>query len=259
MTFHADCTTTPSNDRVTSYNYSTGGTGRLLDSEEITTLQKWLEGTLPEAPGQHGIVTTSSYYGWAAESANVNAILGKYGIRYAASDQAGHIISVLNGEWDSTHDGGADIGSIYNSDRNVFNNSVEPLFHQEISSGYSKKVIGLQVRSGVPIVSTSGYSPGNAPGSHMPASCFMTAKKTCPLLKSTPCTGSLPCENESLLPACLGAVIDGGVAGSGRIVAWADEWITYDTVWLSRNSNCPDRWQPGIFWENVARWLSKCN
>ena len=244
--FRADCTTTPANDRLTSYNFSTG---RTLEGDEIAALQTWIE-------AGHGIVTTSSYYGFAAETANVNAILSKYDIKYATVDQAGHIAAVLGGQWDGTHSGGCDVGQLYNTWANDFKNTVEPLRHQD--SGYpQKQVNGLQVRSGVPIVS-QWYNPGSAFGAFMPANCILNAKQSCSLLTSTPCTGALPCVADSTLPACLGAIVDGGMAGSGRVVAWADEWITYNAVWGSLGT-CANRWQPGIFWENAVRWIAKCN
>jgi len=39
--------------------------------------------------------------------------------------------------------------------------------------------------------------------------------------------------------------------GTGRIVVWGDEWITYDTEWL----NHPD-YQVERFWLNVIKWLT---
>jgi hypothetical protein len=39
-------------------------------------------------------------------------------------------------------------------------------------------------------------------------------------------------------------------ASSGRIVVWADEWITYDAVWGDSSQ------QANKFWENTVAWLS---
>ena len=90
----------------------------------------------------------------------------------------------------------------------------------------------------------------------MPTSCVVKSKQECPLPDNlSSCPASLPCHWVSGLWACMGAVIDGGVAVNGRIVIWADEWLTYDHVWGSLNA-CSHYWQADTFWENVVRWNS---
>ena len=42
------------------------------------------------------------------------------------------------------------------------------------------------------------------------------------------------------------------------MVAWADEWLTYDTVWNTKNNCGQASYQPDYYWENVVRWLGHC-
>lgn len=42
--------------------------------------------------------------------------------------------------------------------------------------------------------------------------------------------------------------------GEGRVFAWADEWITYDSEWVGR-----DDYQLETFWINVIQWLMPVN
>jgi hypothetical protein len=39
--------------------------------------------------------------------------------------------------------------------------------------------------------------------------------------------------------------------GTGRIVMWGDEWITYDTIWVNLT-----QYQLERFWLNIFKWLS---
>jgi hypothetical protein len=42
--------------------------------------------------------------------------------------------------------------------------------------------------------------------------------------------------------------------GSGRILMWADEWITYDSEWTAN-----PQYQVELFWLNIIKWLSPDN
>jgi hypothetical protein len=260
----------PTSDCYTSYNYSSG---RRFDSDEVQYLQQWIE-------SGHGIVTTASYFYNAPELANANSIISKYGIKYAALDNAGHMAAELGGLWgyynfttnpwtqvwslDSNSwefAGGEDMGQSYNNWGNDFLNNQEPLFHQE-PSGYSKKVLNLQVRGGTPLVpSWLGPGNGNWTGVATPG-CIVNVKQDCPLPNPNQwyfCNNPLKCMStaQSRLPMCAAAKVDGGAAGSGRVLAWSDEWLTYDAVWGAIPA-CSHRWQADYFWENVVRWLAKC-
>jgi hypothetical protein len=43
----------------------------------------------------------------------------------------------------------------------------------------------------------------------------------------------------------------------GRINVWADEWITYDTVW-NKVAAGGYAYQPERYWENVVNWIGRC-
>jgi len=250
---------------IYSYNY---GTARVLTAPEIDAIEAWVR-------LGNGIATTSSYFYTAPEAQNVNAILSRFGLKYATTDPAGHIVSVLNGQWGTysgiAYNGGADVGQPYNFISNDFYNTQEPLVHTEPTTGYSATVKLLQVRSAVPLVNT-----GVAPGSNNwittasePATCLVRGKMDCPLPTASvaACLNNytaLPCAaNNTNLPACLGAKVENIGAGNGRVMAWGDEWLTYDTVWNNLNSCVSDPtkrrvYEPDIYWENVVRWLGQC-
>jgi hypothetical protein len=46
-------------------------------------------------------------------------------------------------------------------------------------------------------------------------------------------------------------VLQAHTVGSGRVLMWADEWITYDTEWTSN-----PQYQVELFWLNIIKWLS---
>jgi Tfp pilus assembly protein PilX len=55
-------------------------------------------------------------------------------------------------------------------------------------------------------------------------------------------------------PLGVGAIVSPHTPTAGRILAWGDEWITYDEVWSDNTE------QAGVFWENVLQWLAApCN
>jgi hypothetical protein len=47
-----------------------------------------------------------------------------------------------------------------------------------------------------------------------------------------------------------------GKYGSGRVVVWGDEWVTYDTVWT--NEDRGKTYTADVYWDNVIKWLGKC-
>lgn len=65
-------------------------------------------------------------------------------------------------------------------------------------------------------------------------------------------------------PAPLGTVLARGAnqrlaltvneVGSGRVVVWGDEWITYDSEWADVENQ-----QVELFWVNILKWLSPPN
>jgi len=219
--------------------------------------------------------------------ANVNAILSRFGIKYATTDPAGHIPTVLNGQFGSftyssgaftqvfsggtAYYGGADSGQAYNFTANDFYNTLEPLVHTEPTTGYSATVHLLQIRSGVPLVKST-LAPGVnnwRTTANEAATCLVRAKMDCPLPTAAvaACLNNytaLPCAaNGTTLPACMGAKVESIGAGNGRVMAWSDEWLTYDTVWNNLNSCVSDPakrrvYEPDIYWENAVRWLGKC-
>ena len=103
------------------------------------------------------------------------------------------------------------------------------------------------------------------------SACTKTASTSCcrrPTVRSiafaSMSRSALPCAaNNTSLPACLGAKVENIGAGNGRVMAWGDEWLTYDTVWNSLNTCVSDPskkrvYEPDIYWENVVRWLGQC-
>jgi hypothetical protein len=42
-----------------------------------------------------------------------------------------------------------------------------------------------------------------------------------------------------------------GQGGSGHIVVWGDEWITYDSEWVDVQDQ-----QVELFWLNILKWLT---
>jgi hypothetical protein len=97
----------------------------------------------------------------------------------------------------------------------------------------SKPVTKLQIVSGVPI-DTSGAGPTV-------------------YAKATDTNGST---------YNIGYYYETPVAGpsgrKGRVNVWADEWITYDTVWNKLANDSTYKYQPDRYWENVVNWLGQC-
>ena len=78
----------------------------------------------------------------------------------------------------------------------------------------------------------SGFNPGS----------------TCPSYSGlAECTSAAPVTTEvPPLPVILGAYAQSGKA---RVVAWSDEWLTYDAVWETKQ-NCGQvvSHQPDVYW-----------
>jgi hypothetical protein len=53
-------------------------------------------------------------------------------------------------------------------------------------------------------------------------------------------------------PLGVATIVSPHTSSSGRIIAWGDEWITYDDVWSDPSE------QAGVFWEDALKWLGKC-
>jgi hypothetical protein len=53
-----------------------------------------------------------------------------------------------------------------------------------------------------------------------------------------------------------------GTMGSGRVNVWGDEWVTYDTVWgdpTTGKSIDGHTYDADQYWNNVIKWLGRCN
>lgn len=49
-------------------------------------------------------------------------------------------------------------------------------------------------------------------------------------------------------------VLLANTVGTGRLLMWADEWITYDSEWTAN-----PQYQVELFWLNIIKWLSPAN
>lgn len=234
------CTAPP----LTSYN---AGSQRVLADSEVSYIESWVK-----AGG--GIATTSSYYYYAAEVANVNKILAKFNLAYGTTDPAGHIESILSG----TNGGGVDVGKVTSS-LNMFVASSPPF-------GFKTPVTLLQQRSGVPLYTASAPPPFPQyplAGTGFPV-VSATADDSCPIGNAqyaANCSYVNPsCTATNYNPMKkIGYYVDSIGSGGGRVVAWSDEWLTYDTVWNAQTNCGSARYQPDAYWDNVVRWLGHCN
>jgi hypothetical protein len=234
------CTVPP----LTSYN---AGSQRVLSDNEVNYIANWVK-----AGG--GIAATSSYFYQAPEVANVNKILAQFNLAYGTTDPAGHTELILSG----TNGGGVDVGQVTAS-VNMFVSSAPPF-------GFKTPVTLLQHRAGVPLYTTWDSPPYPLyplAGTGSPV-VSATADESCPIGNAqyaANCTYANPsCTATNYNPMKkLGYYVDSIGSGKGRVVAWSDEWLTYDTVWVAQTNCGSAKYQPDAYWDNVVRWLGHCN
>jgi hypothetical protein len=228
-------------DGITSYNY---GSQRVLSDTEVDAIETWVT----QKGG--GIATTSSYFYQAPEVKNVNKILARFNLAYGITDPAGHIEFSLAGNWG----GGVDVGKV-SSTINMFMSNAPPF-------GYKKPVTLLQMRAGVPLYTTS----------NPPSLLLYSLKATFSPVVSAAADYSCPIGNANYSADCsysnpycswmdekkIGYYVDNIGPAKGRVVAWADEWLTYNTVWNTLNSCGSSVYQPEAYWNNVVTWLGHC-
>jgi hypothetical protein len=204
-----------------------------------------------------GIATTIGYYREAKEAGTVNSILQPFNLAYL-TDGSGHIVNILGGIYDSTHHGGVNVGqhgaATESGNYTDFINS--PPFN------YAKTVTLLQISAGVPLTTLASgpiafatvqskecpMTDADKGGTNQNSSCFTFSALSA-------CTSAAPASNDGL-PRTLGYYYSSGKA---RVVAWADEWLTYDSVWETQSQCGTVVYQPNLYWENVIRWLGGCN
>jgi len=218
---------------VTSYNY---GSARILNGSELSAINSWVQ-------QGGGIATTTGYFYNAAETTNVNNILAMFNLKYQTSYQAGHIVTLLGG----VYGGGVDIGRV-NASINDFMPGVPPF-------NYKSTVNLLQMRAATPLQKITGGS-GNV---------YLAAEVdySCPVGNTnygiSNCNYSQATCTALSSPADVGFYVDNIGPGGGRVVAWSDEWLTYDTVWNTVNSCGTQQYQPDRYWDNVVRYLGHCS
>jgi len=224
------------NGNLTSYM---NGSQPQLTSTQLGYIDAWMK------KGSHGIATTSSYFYTAPEVGNVNSILAMYNLKYGTTDSAGHIEVALKG--DAAGDG-VDLGklvgtSTWNGPSFDFKSPVNLL---QLRSGVPLYILSPMTGTGVPVVSAQAIQEcpiGNASYGSSTSNCTYT-NPGC-YVTSTKDVGYY--------------VKDIGGTNRGRVVAWADEWLTYDTVWDTK-TNCGEaRYQPDAYWNNVVTWLGQCD
>jgi hypothetical protein len=224
---------TPGSAGLTSYNY---GSARTLFTREIDAIEAWVK-------LGNGIATTSSYYYAAPEVANVNKILARFNLKYGTTDAAGHIEAILGG----FNGGGVDVGKVTATINDFVPGS--PPF------AYLTAVNLLQLRGAVPLYV---LSPKTGTGTPVLSA---QASYSCPIGNGTYGNSNANCNYTN--PSCtsiggakdLGYYVSSIGSGGGRVVAWADEWLTYDTVWNTKNNCGQNNYQPDNYWNNVIRWL----
>lgn len=225
----------PTPPHLTSYNY---GSTRILETAELTAIDAWVK-------QGNGIATTSSYFYQAAEVTNVNKVLELFHLRYKTTDNAGHILTTLGG----TNGGGVDIGKV-RATINDFMPGAPPF-------NYKNQVNLLQMRSGVPLEQV-WWTGSGVP--HLAAQ----ASYSCPIGNTnygrSDCIYSQSdCPDALIPPVDIGYYVDSIGPNGGRVMAWADEWLTYDTVWNTVNSCGSNQYQSNYYWDNVVRWLAHCS
>jgi hypothetical protein len=218
---------------LTSYNY---GSARILDSSELSAIEAWVK-------QGNGIATTSSYFYQAPEVTNINNILSRFNLRYRTTgDPAGHIYTALEGN----NGGGTDIGKV-SASINDFIPGAPPF-------NFKSTVNLLQMRSGVILKQVTG-GIGSV---HLAAQ----VANNCPIGNTNYGNGNCTFSQASCTalgtPLDVGYYVDSIGPGGGHVVAWADEWLTYDTVWNTLNSCGNQQYQPDRYWENVVRYLGNC-
>jgi hypothetical protein len=222
---------------ITSYNY---GSARKFFTRELDAIEAWVK-------LGNGIATTSSYYYQAPEVGNVNSILARFNLKYGTTDAAGHIETILAG----TNGGGDDFGKV-SATINEFVSGAPPF-------SYVSAVNLLQVRGAVPLYLLSPLTGAGTP------TVSAIATYECPIQNGTYGNSTSNCSYTN--PSCtvlstsknIGYYVDYIGTGNGRVVAWGDEWLTYDQVWNAKNNCQQTNYQPDNYWNNVVRWLGHCS
>jgi hypothetical protein len=262
----AGCTAT----NTTSYNL---GTAPALTEAEVDVIEAWVR-------KGGGLVTTSGYYYNNPEACldpappatqtcgnrgNMNRILRRFNLRYESydNDQPGRVPNPLPG----TNGWGVDVcgnGATGCDGGGDFMAGSPPF-------SLVKLVKRLQIRTAAPLT-TINYNLTVSPQ----------------LAAAVQCERSRPAENTGCSPsiaACINSAtssanptnwrsnspwkvahtVDGlfqapNTTQPGRVVAWGDDWMTYNTVWNAGDS-CGSGYvyQAAEFWENVVKWLGKCS
>lgn len=230
------------------------GTQPILTTGEVKVITDWL------AAG-NGLVTTMGYYYTAPQTENANKILNQIGLSYKTNGD-GTVPKALesaNGVdlcADPACPGGGDFlrsdGTTPGRAPFEFKNSVNR----------------LQIRGAVPIITL--------PSPPIPATLKLAAKVQCvrQIATNDRCNANPPASCDSWSAATqpsgwqdVGYTAENIGAGGGRVVAWGDEWLTYNTLWGAWKHDvyadppltpCPTSppYQAAEFWENVIAWLA---
>jgi hypothetical protein len=249
------------------------GTQPLLTSTELDVIERWVR-------KGGGLVVTSGYYMNAPETANYNAILRRFNLQLDTYNAAGNkplILTGYNSQGVDVCGNGASgcTGNDFVAGSPIFDN---------FKTVYRLNVMGAGVLSklATPYVSPT-FSPA-APTPDVAARVYCERAQTVAFPAVGTCShraiaSCLPTDgskgysypNNNGSPSTnyrkptwdIAYTVDNVGTGGGRVVAWADEWMTYDTSWNTDAacvaSGTPNDYDGAEFWENVVKWLGKCS
>jgi hypothetical protein len=244
------------------------GSQPLLTAGEISILTDWMK-------AGNGLVTTMGYYYDAPQVGNANKILRQVGLAYQTTD--GTDTALVTKALGPPN--GVDLCSATAGDPPCPGGDGGGDFRRADAPGhypfdFVKPVNRLEVRGTVPLAVVSTTPP-------IAATVKVSTKVQCArtLLTNNRCLPNPPLNAPA---GCDGTVAtapywqnagftveDIGGSTGGRIVAWGDEWLTYNTLWSAWKEDtydvpipapCPASpavpYQAAEFWENVIAWLA---
>ncbi len=249
-----DCTKCPTGS--TSYMV---GNQPALTAAEVAVITDWLQ-------KGNGLVTTMGYYYDAPQVKNANAILRQIGLAYETTNglDTGTVVKSL--ENPNGVDLCANVAGIPCPGGDDFSTSSPPF-------GFVTPVNRLEIRGAVPIVTVIPLMSPSPP----PPKVSANVQCPRPIQTSNRCNAGPPaaCNWSSIATPTNWQYVgytaeDIGGALGGRVVAWGDEWLTYNTLWststpdtydIPQPATCasPPPYQAAAFWENVIAWLAVNN
>ena len=251
----------------------------VLTTPEIDYISEWVQ-------RGNAIVTTAGYYYDAPHVESINKILRRFGLKYdtRGGSDTGKVIKSLEAAdgvdlCSSTPSGTPGGGCPGGDGGGDFLRGDTPGHYP---FDFRHRVDRLQVRGAIPLVPVSGGL--GTPELSVRVQCPRPIKDTyygnnTSGGKDQKCNQGPPAacgtnESDSTYWRNIGYTVKDIGAGGGRVVAWGDEWLTYNTLWSAWNKNVYDPneypcqspssvvYQASAFWDNIIGWLTEnktCN